>query len=226
MLLCVLVTSWLSFGFFTNLLEVVEIIMNDFILKSSDRNKEASMKKIVLAIILTCVSSIPALAGGETITVNNVPYYTQVNIHYEAPHHIYSTNYLKGALLPVGTQVTITHMTKETIDFVTSENATFTITLIPEFSLITIDQLFQRTFSATDPRSNNGIYQGFTSEEKDHIDDGIVALGMSKQAVIMSLGYPPEHRTPTLNSNSWLYWKSRFGKTRITFKNDKVVKIE
>jgi hypothetical protein len=33
---------------------------------------------------------------------------------------------------------------------------------------------------------------------------------MSRKGVMVALGYPAAHRTPSLDSNSWTYWTNRF----------------
>jgi hypothetical protein len=40
---------------------------------------------------------------------------------------------------------------------------------------------------------------------------GKVALGMTKAEVIVSLGYPPMHETPSLDAPRWKYWHTGFG---------------
>jgi len=49
---------------------------------------------------------------------------------------------------------------------------------------------------------------------------------MSKEAVILAIGYPPEHVTPTLESNTWKYWRTRFATQLVSFVDGKVVDIK
>ena len=37
---------------------------------------------------------------------------------------------------------------------------------------------------------------------------------------MMALGYPATHRTPSLDSNTWVYWTNRFTTFEVNF-NDK-----
>lgn len=53
--------------------------------------------------------------------------------------------------------------------------------------------------------------------ELQAIKEGKLVVGMSKAAVIMAYGYPPEHRTPSLESNTWIYWIDRFRNKAILF---------
>jgi hypothetical protein len=40
---------------------------------------------------------------------------------------------------------------------------------------------------------------------------GKVAIGMSKEEAIVSLGYPPAHHTPSLDAPQWKYWHTALG---------------
>ena len=62
--------------------------------------------------------------------------------------------------------------------------------------------------------------EGLNSEEIDAIKKGIIIKGMCKKAVIMSYGYPPEHKTPSLNKSQWRYWMSTVGSRAICFDED------
>ena len=48
---------------------------------------------------------------------------------------------------------------------------------------------------------------------------------MSKKAVLVALGHPPAHATPSLESDEWKYWKSRWNTMIVIFKNGKVAAI-
>lgn len=61
------------------------------------------------------------------------------------------------------------------------------------------------------------LTEGLSEQEIDAIKNGVVIAGMSKRAVLISYGYPPEHKTPGLESNSWLYWLGKTTKKEICF---------
>lgn len=54
------------------------------------------------------------------------------------------------------------------------------------------------------------LTEGLTEEEIKSIKNAKVTKGMTKRAVLITYGYPPEHHTPTLDSNVWKYWQNRF----------------
>ena len=47
--------------------------------------------------------------------------------------------------------------------------------------------------------------KGFSKKERNAVKRGFLVGGMSKEAVLMAYGYPPEHRTPSLDSNDWTF---------------------
>ena len=53
--------------------------------------------------------------------------------------------------------------------------------------------------------------------DRDGIKTGKAAVGMSKKAVILAIGYPPRHVTPSTDMNQWTYWRNRFVRTIIEF---------
>jgi hypothetical protein len=53
---------------------------------------------------------------------------------------------------------------------------------------------------------------------------GKVTVGMTKAEVIMSLGYPPMHQTPSLDSPRWKYWHTGFGSFLVLWDNAERVK--
>jgi hypothetical protein len=60
----------------------------------------------------------------------------------------------------------------------------------------------------------------FSKAERDAIASGEVRAGMSKEAVIVSRGYPPAHKTPSLESSSWLFWSNKWNKIQVNFGSD------
>jgi len=68
------------------------------------------------------------------------------------------------------------------------------------------------------------LTEGMNESDIDAIKRGRVVNGMSKKAVLVAYGYPPEHRTSSLESNTWIYWRNQFGTFRVCFdENDKTI---
>ena len=176
---------------------------------------------ILMAILIFTYSLLYAAGFSGKI------YYTKVNIWYEKPSHILSTNYHRGNILPIGTKVTIHSIKDDKIQFTPQGSGQlFTIKNHKKTSRMDTDKLFNRYFSIKDTKPGVGDYYQATEADLENIKKGIITTGMSKKAVIMAYGYPPAHKTPLLTSDIWQYWYARVHKVNVYFKNDKVFKIE
>ncbi|SMP46543.1 hypothetical protein SAMN06295888_10436 [Desulfonatronum zhilinae] len=66
----------------------------------------------------------------------------------------------------------------------------------------------------------------FSEQDRKGIKTGKVYTGMTKEGVLTALGYPAKHRTPSLESNTWIYWRNRFMTMGVVFDgNGRVVSI-
>ena len=165
---------------------------------------------------------------GKKISPVGGAYYTKVNIWYEDPEEILSTNYHKGTIISVGSKVKITDYKGTEISFTKEDLAgvKFTIVDVPKYSLVSMGELFSHYFSKDDPRASGGEFSKLSGREKENIEKGSLTEGMSKEAAIMAYGYPPKHKTPDLTNDIWYYWNSRFSTKEVTFRNNRIIKID
>lgn len=136
--------------------------------------------------------------------VKGKTFYTMANIWYEKPSEIFSANYHRGSIIPVGTKVKIEKISGRGM---------------------TEWDYFDQYFSEENPMRKDGPFEKLSEDEKNNIRIGEINEGMSKSAVLMSYGYPPSHKTPSLKNDIWIYWVNRFAQRVIYFKDDKVIKI-
>jgi outer membrane protein assembly factor BamE (lipoprotein component of BamABCDE complex) len=141
--------------------------------------------------------------------------YTCCNIHYEG-EKITDVNHAVGAILPFGSPVTVTTMTNDSVTF--SSGAT-TLTLYQSYGKQqeSAQQYFSKVLVETDPRI---AFATFPKQVQEAITDGRVERGMTKEQVIMSLGYPPTHRTASTDANTWVYWYNRWVTYQVQFGAD------
>jgi len=81
------------------------------------------------------------------------------------------------------------------------------------------DQYIDLITSPT-PVSLNGL----SDVDRKGISEGKVYKGMSKEGVQIAFGYPAAHKTPSLNSDTWVYWTNRFKPISVHF--DSYGKVE
>jgi len=65
---------------------------------------------------------------------------------------------------------------------------------------------------------------GFSDIDKKGIKTGKVYKGMTKKGVLTALGYPAKHRTPSLESSTWIYWRNRFVTMAVNFDGNSIVR--
>ncbi|MCF6330680.1 MAG: hypothetical protein L3I99_03950 [Sulfurimonas sp.] len=136
---------------------------------------------------------------------------------------IETTNYGNGHMIPVNTKVKFKDVNNRQISFTLDGNLVM-LQNIPKYSGTTIEQMVNRYFS-----SKKVDLSKFTKLEREAITSNLLAskvvVGMSKEAVLVSRGYPPTHATMSPKSNAWKFWESKFDTRLIEFKDNKVVSI-
>jgi hypothetical protein len=150
--------------------------------------------------------------------------YTAYNIWFEKPEKIWSINYKKGAIIPVGTQVRdveiiTTNRRHKAIIFTTvKEKKAFCIFWIKKYHLGKTVQQFKKNLFTT--KKFDELTSGMSEDEIAAIKKGEIVKGMNKNAVLVSYGPPPEHATFSQEHNVWTYWTSKFIRMKIYFGDD------
>jgi hypothetical protein len=141
--------------------------------------------------------------------------YTCCNIHYERDE-INDANYYVGSVLPFGTSAVAE---KATSDSLTFRAGAIPLTLIHAYGAQqeSSQQYFSKILVETDPRAT---FAAFPKQVQDAITDSRVEVGMTRPQVIMSLGYPPTHRTASTDLNTWTYWYNRWVTYQVVFGAD------
>ena len=151
--------------------------------------------------------------------------YTAYNIWFEQPTKVYSTNYEKGNILPAGSEVKDVKRSKDKLEFTdVTLDLRFTFDFVDRHHPgLTGEQWMARLLTTRDFAA---LSQGLTSDEIKAIRAGEVKAGMSKKAVLLAAGYPPEVGTASTKLDTWKYWRHRFGNYLVRFSDGKVSKSE
>ena len=173
---------------------------------------------VALGLGLMLVDGSPEMVAAD----GDAQLYTAYNIWYEQPTKVWSTNYQKGRLLPAGTAIKDVKESRKNIRFTDAKtDVTYTIVFVPKHHPgKSIGDIYQRY--VTD-KSLDQLTEGFSQSELDAIKSGTVVNGMSKEAVIVCYGYPPEISTQTTKLDGWEYWRHRFKSFIIEFDDDGTV---
>ena len=136
-------------------------------------------------------------------------YYTKHNFMYERGRHL-TTNYWRGSLVPVNSQVELITLTPKKLVLI-YQGQEIEIRNVAKHTKTTTAVIADRLLSRS-PVNPTGK---FAKEARF----GELRLGMTKNEVIMTRGYPPAHKTFSLETDKWVYWSSRFVQHTLVFRN-------
>lgn len=157
---------------------------------------------------------LPEIRPFEVDTLHT--YYTRVNFWYEHKRHL-TTNYHRGVFVPINSRARLTPvMYREVSRRRMDEIAELTVRLVDSKTTIRIMNVSRHAKVSL----NEVVYRMFSPEPVDLsvfddqmqllIKSGTLRQGMTKYQVLLTRGYPPAHETPSLESDTWTYWSSRF----------------
>ncbi len=178
---------------------------------------------LVLVASLFCLS--PVFAAQTVV-------YTKYNIHVQdklsrSGKHVYHASYAgyvnPGAghlIIPAGSKVTVLKKNRKLFRFrVEKDSKVVNFQYHQPRMGMSIGEYIEKITS-----SKPVSLSRFSSKDKKGIAAGKAYVGMSKKGVMAALGYPPTHRTPSLDASSWIYWANRFRTIGVDFDNNGRVK--
>jgi hypothetical protein len=187
-------------------------------------------KLLVLVLVLSALCFAFTGCGGVTryIAAGNEsrPLYLQNNIHVQEKDGYYKGSYANWTepasghiFIPVNSVVDVEY-----------GRASFYITEIStgrklemEYNEANMQMGIDQYLKYIVSPSPVGL-ETFSEVDRKGIAGGKAYVGMSKNGVRIALGYPARHRTPSLESSTWVYWRGRFGTLNIYF--DNIGKVE
>jgi hypothetical protein len=155
--------------------------------------------------------------------------FTAYNMWFESPNEMLCINFKVGEMIPAGTEVeaklTIFDFDQpQSADNVTkisfkrvSDGKVFEVRFEPRYHPDkTIKDYYEHMFTI---KPFEEFTSGMSPQEVYAIRRGFLIPGMSKAAVLVSYGPPPEHFTPSLEKDVWYYWTQRNLRKEIYFDN-------
>lgn len=148
--------------------------------------------------------------------------YTAYNIWRLRTWLMRCINYKYGNdFIPAGTKVSDVGITKDAngitrISFVTADDKRrygiyFTSRWHPGH---TIEDYKNYMFTT---KTFEELAADMSEREISAIKNGVIVDGMSKKAVLVAYGRPPEHKTPSLQGSIWYYWRNKFRHFEVCF---------
>jgi hypothetical protein len=190
-------------------------------------NRFVSFASIAFGLLLSSVHLQGSARGEPEGTasekdVATAKVYTAYNLWYEKPERLYCVNYHRGTMIPAGTEVASVKVARKlfkrnpAISFTTVKSGEeFTIFFNKKFHPGMTAEEFKDRLLTTKPFEE--LTKDLTEKEIKCIKTGKLTTGLSKEAVLIARGYPPEHKTSNLESDRWLYWENRFRKVAVHF---------
>lgn len=179
---------------------------------------------VCLALIsaLSACSSAPFIESktGINLQETNETVYTLVNLHPDMGNNrMYSVNYQQEGLIPLCSPVKIQDFNDKVLTFKDlSDDRVYTLIKhgsSPDFPAY-LNQYF-----GTD--CDNDKIKTLSKIDQEGISRGEALVGMSKEGVILAIGYPPAHKTPSLKGRKWMYWATRWDRFAVEFDQDGLV---
>ena len=182
------------------------------------------MKRIITIVAVVTLMATTGILSSGAQDVQKL--YTSYNIWKASKMQV--INFKEGHdIIPAGTEVkdtyawppnNSTHLRFTTVE----DNHTYTLGFVQRWHPRKdikdyLDKMFtKKTFE--------DLTSGLTETEISAIKKGVLVNGMSKRAVLICYGIPPEHYTPNQNADKWYYWKNRGTKITLIFdENDMLV---
>lgn len=150
--------------------------------------------------------------------------YTLVNLHPdEEDRELSSVNYQDKGLIPLCTPIRVTFLSTDYLEFtVLGSGRSYKYEFYDDMKAAPGEHVTRYFGTACDP----SVIATLDPIDQQGIREGKVYPGMSKDGVLLAIGYPPDHATKSLDDDTWRYWESRFDVFDVVFKDGRVLKIK
>lgn len=158
----------------------------------------------------------------EAAPVVGEQYFMRHCIRYEAGKSWETTNYWTDAsiLVAINSKVTLNSLGSQRMQLkIEKTGQVITIENVKKFSQKEMAEIAKNMLTRTAVP-----IEKFDEKVAKNIRNGIVALGMTKEQVVMTRGYPPGHKTPSLEVDTWTYWNNRFVTHALVFEDGVLTK--
>jgi len=178
-------------------------------------------------VVLLALLALPAAAGcgGSQYAPLFVDktFYLCCNMYYPAPETRFNdANFqFAGTFIPLGTQVKVTKLTEDEAVFQDVGTNT-AYTFVQRYSTVPLASLMKVWLVKEDPKPK---VEQLDVQARSLIYAGRVEPGMTKHQVVMSLGFPPQHKTPSTALDVWIYFKRSMSPYSVIFKEGVVIAV-
>lgn len=145
--------------------------------------------------------------------------YTCCNLHYDGDW-ISDANYTDLPFIPAGTPISVLYPLKDSHRaYATIGGRPFRLGLDFGRPVEGTEQWVSKIVMRDDPRINNAAW---ALDVRQSVAQGKVMVGMTKEQVLTTIGYPLPTKTPNLDSNVWRYWQNTTAQYDVHWENERV----
>ena len=137
--------------------------------------------------------------------------YTCCNLHY-ADDWISDANWTGSPMIPAGARIKVTSYGWNNRAHVEIDGKPFRLGHDYGRNEEKLEQFVAKWVVADDPRRK---IERYPEKVRTAIFNGKVIEGMTREQVIIAVGYPPTHQTRTLDANVWNHWFNRFSRFEV-----------
>src|SRR5262249_33791656 len=170
------------------------------------------MKRVIVLVALSLLLTAHVLVATADVDyplMGAAGVYTLVNLHPdEERQRLYSVNYQQPGLLLRWPKVKLESLGTRGMKVRVLRNDRRNENIFPNWRREPIPKHLDKVFGT----KCDAKLDGMSEVDRQGIRAGSVLAGMTKRGVTLAIGYPPEHATPSLDSDIWTYWRNRFGK--------------
>jgi hypothetical protein len=159
----------------------------------------------------------PSIAPAKIEPVVGKDYFTRFTFHEEKNEYS-TTNYSRGAVVPINTPVKLVSMSGSTLVLKRLDtNQEVKVKNEEKYTAKPITGIAAMMLSA-----EKTPLEKLPEEVANAVKNGDLRKGMTRELALMARGYPPAHETPSVDGDRWTYWSSRFVKLTIIFSNGRL----
>jgi len=178
------------------------------------RSTLANVLPLLLLCVLSLLFSQSALAQDELLfTKYNIHAQGKDAINFKASYANFTDPGAGHVIIPAGTEIQmVKHGWRGFVFTYDGGSKKVTFEYHKKRMGMSMDEYIE-LITSPEPVS----YSGLSKQDKKGIADGKAYKGMTRKGVMIALGYPAVHKTPSLDSNTWTYWGNRFRTIGVDF---------
>jgi hypothetical protein len=142
--------------------------------------------------------------GGKPVPSSRVGqvFFLCCNLRYDPKKpEITDTIAAQGTLVPFATRVEVQKVTRDTVVFAPAGHPPITLDY-EHGGKLPFDTFLSRLFVTEDPRLK---LKKVPARQVKQVEKATIVPGMSRDQVLLAVGYPPADRTPALEATTWTY---------------------